>query len=330
MASGTNATSETATVFGKADLHGMLAIAMEEHWLIDKKQVNFDSSRRLGRGGFGEVVSGSLCGTPVAVKLAKDEMSALSVASELRILRRLRHPSIVLFHGIILYGSLRNRQIGLVLELVDGEDLSEFIRKQAGVLNTLGRVCIVADLCSALWYLHSNSPCIVHGDVKPRNAMIHSWDVFSLSKPRVKLIDFGLSRILSAKGVKPLGGTFQWMSPEVLIHEGMTPLPSADVFSLGRLIFFVMTGLHPCKLSKHELLEHAIAQKVPPLPWPEQAPLLKECRAICDSSIAFEASGRPDIAWIYGCVSRWGDLVSDSTPSPTTKLSRQRCCVHAL
>jgi len=96
------------------------------------------------------------------------------------------------------------------------------------------------DVASALRYLHSRTPKVVHGDLKSGNIFVESCREL----PIAKLLDFGLSRLLT-RNAKPLGGTLVWMAPEVVARKkGSVDTPS-DVFSFGCVMLFCLTGLKP-------------------------------------------------------------------------------------
>ena len=122
------------------------------------------------------VVGATLHGTPVAVKVSR--LSRLGtlvrhltlLSNELRILWHVRHPSIVMFHGAVCDPC--SGELALVLEWVRGVTLANFVSES---LPAADRVRIMLDVCSTLSYLHSQNPCIVHGDLKSSNIMIESW-----------------------------------------------------------------------------------------------------------------------------------------------------------
>ena len=98
-------------------------ISMMGQWLVREAEVQLtDPIHFLGSGGFGVVVSGSFHGTPVAVKFPvclEGAQSLADIGNELRILRKLKHPNIVMFHGACF--DFENGDVALVLELLHGQ-----------------------------------------------------------------------------------------------------------------------------------------------------------------------------------------------------------------
>jgi len=126
--------------------------------------------------------------------------------------------------------------VGLVLELVDGLALSGYITQEEPPPNQ-ARLKLMRDVASALRYLHSRTPKVVHGDLKSGNIFVESCREL----PIAKLLDFGLSWLLT-RNAKPLGGTLVWMAPEVCARKkGSVDTPS-DVFSFGCVMLFCLTG----------------------------------------------------------------------------------------
>jgi len=79
-----------------------------------------------------------------------------------------------------------------------------------------------------------------------------------------RLLDFGLSQILSRKP-RHLGGTLRWMAPDVHHHKGREPQCSSDVYSFGRLIVFVLTGVKPFAGHTEPKVKHTLTTAM--LPW---------------------------------------------------------------
>jgi hypothetical protein len=109
----------------------LVELGSRESWLIDAKDLRVRAREFLGSGGFGVVVGGSLHGTGVAVKILKKSdgqvhaRHLLAVSNEMRILRHIRHPAIVLIFGACI--DVANQNISLVLEHIIGTPLDRYI-----------------------------------------------------------------------------------------------------------------------------------------------------------------------------------------------------------
>jgi len=154
-----------------------------------------------------------------------------------------------------------------------------------------------------LRYLHARQ--VVHGDVKDRNALVERQGLGSVS---VKLVDFGLSRLLS-RTPRPMGGTIHWMAPEVMLGTQREPSPNADVFSFGRLLYMIVTGCRPLvDMPREEILRQAESGRVAILQWGRE-PLVEECRPICDTCCHVDPARRPSISEVQRTLSeRLGHL----------------------
>lgn len=96
---------------------------------------------------------------------------------------------------------------------------------------------VTRSILSGIQYLHANN--IVHRDLKPENIMMVGNESMD-----VKITDFGLSRIVDEKGeMSTLCGTPQYMAPEILLR--MKYSSKADVWSIGVIIYVILSGRHP-------------------------------------------------------------------------------------
>jgi len=109
-------------------LEKLVEVGRQQKWLVESKELNVDSSHVLGAGAFGMVLGGVLCNTPVAVKVSRGSQlssvtpSLTDLSNELRVLRSLHHPNIVMLTGACLEPSVC--EIAVVLEMVSGYDLA--------------------------------------------------------------------------------------------------------------------------------------------------------------------------------------------------------------
>uniref|UniRef100_J3MBJ4 RING-type E3 ubiquitin transferase n=1 Tax=Oryza brachyantha TaxID=4533 RepID=J3MBJ4_ORYBR len=165
---------------------------------------------------------------------------------EVSILSRVRHPHLVTLLGACLASST------LVYEFLPNGSLEDFLvcpdKRQN--LTWQVRIRIIAEICSALIFLHKNKPHpVVHGDLKPANILL---DVNLVSK----LSDFGFSRLLIQSSTNnttlyrtmhPVG-TPLYMDPEFLSTGELTP--QSDVYSFGIVVLRLLTGRPPVGIKK--------------------------------------------------------------------------------
>lgn len=275
----------------------------KEQWLLDATSVRILQEKVLGCGGFGVVMQGELFGAPVAVKMPKNadgQFNISDLSNELRVLRHVWHPNIVKFFGSCIDPG--SGGIVVVLELLKGAQLDHFVCDPETSPNTVTRRLILLDICRALCYMHAQKPCIVHGDLKGSNILVESW----LARPRTKLLDFGLSRLLTRRA-NPLGGTVNWMAPEIIRGCSGASDGSADVFSFGRLAFMVVTGSMPLRdVSCDEIINDAMNLIITPLTWPsEEMALVPECRELTGRCLRLSALMRPSMEEALSDVRGW-------------------------
>jgi len=275
-------------------------LGCKEHWLIAPQHLEVCPEQVLGRGGFGVVMAGFLHGTSVAIKVpssttVKSAMNAL--INEIRILRRCRHPNIVLFHGVSIVAG--ENQLAMVFDQVPGKTMESFVRKPPCSPSALERHCLVLDICEALRYLHGLDPQVVHGDVKATNIMV---DGVTYARPCAKMLDFGLSRLVTGRA-NLSGGTLRWMAPEVI--TGTRPHTSADVFSFGQLVAFIMSGQRPCPGKQATTIRTMACRGETSITVPNGSCYEEACRDLCKQCCAFRASERPSIAFAHVEILTW-------------------------
>src|SRR4029453_2894471 len=168
----------------------------------------------------------------VALKLLRGDVTHFRpidrLLSEARKLAQVRHPNVVTVHG----ADVRDGRAGLWMELVEGQTLDAWLRVHgpmgAGEAATTG-----IDLSRALAAVHAAD--LVHGDVKAQNVVREQGG-------RIVLMDFGAGR---AQGADAAGvaGTPMYLAPGVLAGE--PPTIQSDLYSLGVLLFHLLTRAYP-------------------------------------------------------------------------------------
>ncbi len=199
----------------------------------------------IGRGGMGRVYRATQIslGRPVALKildgrLALDPVFRRRFERESEALTKLEHPNIV---RIIDRGS-EDGVCFFVMELVEGRNLREWMSDRRPEYRECVR--IAEEVCDALAYAHGRG--IIHRDIKPENILIDRTG-------RVKIADFGLSRILRTTDGEPVSrltqtrlamGTFDYISPEQRESARYADARS-DLFALGVVLYEMLTGELP-------------------------------------------------------------------------------------
>lgn len=205
--------------------------------------------QRIGEGGMGEVWMArqtSPVKRKVALKLIKMGMDSRAVLArfdqERQALALMDHPNIakVLDGGITPTG-----QPFFVMELVNGLPLNKFCDEAR--LDTNGRLELFVSICQAIQHAHQKG--IVHRDLKPANILVTQID----GRPVPKVIDFGVAKATSGKLTDEslstqfgaVVGTLEYMSPEQAGFSGEDIDTRADIYSLGVILYELLTGLRP-------------------------------------------------------------------------------------
>ena len=195
--------------------------------------------RLLGQGGTGTVFAAEKDSdgvrVPVAVKLLHTYLaegeSMERFRREQRILASLSHPSIT---RLMDAGVTAEQRPYLVMEYVDGEPIDEYCNRLR--LSPQARINLVIALCLAVAAAHRS--LVVHLDLKPSNLLV-------TPEGEVKLLDFGTAKLMGADGTltTTLQLTPRYASPEQLRGEHLST--ACDVFSLGVVLFELLTGALP-------------------------------------------------------------------------------------
>lgn len=205
-------------------------------------QNRYRVEKQIGQGGMGAVfvATDERFGSTVAIKetLMLDEKFRKAFEREARLLNSLRHPALPRVSDHFVDG---NGQF-LVMEYIDGEDLSEMMEHE-GKVYPLKDVLNWADqLLDALEYLHTQEMPVIHRDIKPQNLKLNS-------RGQIILLDFGLAKgnptnpesATAAKSV--FGYSRNYASLEQI--QGTGTDPRSDLYSLSATLYHLLTGVPP-------------------------------------------------------------------------------------
>jgi hypothetical protein len=188
----------------------------------------------LGKGGFGQVYRAwdETLQREVALKIIKprDGAHRADVLREGQMLARVKHPHVVTVFRAQQVGD----EVGITMELIKGHHLSEVVA-HTGPMSAEEASMIGVSLCQAIAAVHGAG--LLHRDIKTRNVMREAGG-------RIVLMDFGAGREAApSRKLSDVTGTPLYLAPE--LFSGGTASAASDLYSLGVLLFFLVTREYP-------------------------------------------------------------------------------------
>jgi len=277
----------------------------------------FRIEARVNAGGMGEIFracdlrSDELCALKILTDL--EEESASRFEREAAILASLSHPGIVRY---LAYEAPRHDKPMLAMEWLEGEDLGRFLARRT--LSVEETITLGAHVAEALGAAHAKG--IVHRDLKPQNIFLIGGTIAS-----TKILDFGIAHWNARSRITQTGtviGTPCYMAPEQA-RSGSLASASADVFSLGCVLFECLTGQPPFR-ADHTI---AVLAKIMFEEAPRASGLVSFVPAWLDRLIARmlakDPASRPqDGAAIAAALRSRKELEPESLESPGSSLPR--------
>ncbi len=193
----------------------------------------------------------------VAVKvlrpsLISDPSFLTRFRNEARSVANLTHPNIVTVHDVGNDG----QAYFIVMEFVEGQDLKKIIKTE-GILSIDRALKIAIQICAGVGFAHRAG--LVHADVKPQNILVKKGDI-------VKVTDFGIAQAFSdsqpSEKQSVVWGSPHYFAPEQA--QGEKPTPASDVYSIGIVMFEMLTGRLPyVGIDQQQLALAHIRERVP-------------------------------------------------------------------
>jgi serine/threonine-protein kinase len=223
----------------------------------------YEVHRKLARGGMSDVylARDRVLDRPVALKVlfpeyAKDATFVARFRREAQAAARLNHPNIV---GVYDWGEETGTYF-IAMEYIEGRTLSEIVRAE-GPMHPRRAAEATADVAAALGFAHRNG--VIHRDVKPGNVMCESTGL-------IKVADFGIAQAVGGPEqtqltrVGSVMGTATYFSPEQA--QGRQVDPRSDIYSLGCVLFEILTGRPPFTGDTPVAIAYKHVQEPPPHP----------------------------------------------------------------
>ncbi len=271
----------------------------------------------IGKGGMGVVYSAThpIIGKRAAIKVLKPDVSKSPIVverfiQEARAVNQIGHPHII---DIFAFGALPDGRAYHVMDLLIGESLRKRLKR--GPLHPSEAASVIDEVASALIAAHDKG--FVHRDLKPDNVFLVTRDN---RWPEVKLLDFGLAKLMPESGIAPFQtktgvmlGTPEYMSPEQARGVGVDH--RTDIYALGIVMFEIIMGRRPFPRMPDAfstLMAHA--EEIPPS-LVELAPQLPlEMGQLVDAMLAKSPDARPSLAAVRTVIKR---LRSTQLPTHT-------------
>ena len=208
--------------------------------MIEVLNDRYQLDEQLGEGGMAIVYQASdlMLERTIAVKILRKDFSKSKAfqerfKEEARAAANLTHPNIVTVHDF----GFDNDRLFIVMEHVPGTDLKQIIKK-SGALPADHASRLFIQACAGIGYAHRAG--LVHCDIKPHNMLV-------TPDHRLKVTDFGIARALASvkhdEQSQAIWGSPAYFSPEQA--AGRAPSPASDVYSLGIVLFEMLTGELP-------------------------------------------------------------------------------------
>ena len=251
---------------------------------------------RLGSGGMGKVYRARHLSMdrPVAIKFlhtrfSEDEAARLRLLTEARAAVTLQHPNAV---SVTDCGQTAEGWVYVVMELLEGRTLREIVSREAP-LDTARATSIMLQASDAVAAAHQAG--IIHRDLKPSNILITQ----SADQPAVvKVLDFGIAKFFAGNDDEgeldhsnPVIGTPRYMSPEQ--HTGNELTPATDVYSLGVILYEMLTGMVPFSGSTPAEIAEKHVNNMPHSPREVVAAIPEEVERIVLDALEKQPSDRP-------------------------------------
>jgi serine/threonine protein kinase len=228
--------------------------------MIGKVVGSYKITEKIGEGGMGSVFKGTdtMLEREVAIKMLRPDFTrdaeiAERFRAEAVTLAKLNHPNIATLHNFFRH----DEDYFMVMEFVRGETLENLIKKH-GALPPDRAIFLFGLALEGIGHAHTMG--IIHRDIKPANMMF-------TEKGSLKVMDFGIARVLGSTRMTRQGtiiGTIDYMAPEQI--KGEDSDSRTDIYSLGILLYEMVTGRVPFESDSEYGLMMAQINEAPPPP----------------------------------------------------------------
>jgi eukaryotic-like serine/threonine-protein kinase len=259
---------------------------------------------KIASGGMGEVflVEDRSLKRKVALKVVHGHISSKEftrrLSREAEIIARLEHPGIVPIHDV---GTLADGRSFYTMKYVQGQRLDEFVPSSPSLSDLLR---VFQRICEAVSFAHSHG--VIHRDLKPENIMVGQFG-------EVLVMDWGVAKVvgqeqdqdrsfvpgseppsIDSSGTQPgtIVGTLAYMSPEQAAGKSNSVGTETDIYSLGAILYFILTGRPPFDIGTAEEIRRKILETSPTPPRRLNPKVSRTIEAITFKAMARAAEAR--------------------------------------
>lgn len=204
---------------------------------------HYEIGKKLGKGSYAVVhqAKDKKTGAMYAIKIiSKEKSKEKRLKSEVALMQKVDHPNCVKLHDVLE----DDNELCLVLDLLTGGTVLDRIL-QSDLFGEREAASAVADVLNALHYLHDLN--ITHRDLKPENLLYSTNDPKDPLYNTIKLVDFGLAKLTenAQTALKTTCGTPYFLAPEIIDNSTPTYGAEVDIWAMGVLVFFMLSGYYP-------------------------------------------------------------------------------------
>ncbi|MGH9836673.1 MAG: serine/threonine protein kinase [Blastocatellia bacterium] len=279
-------TAVESEISASSPTNAYLGLLLKDRYLIESV---------IGRGGIGVVYLArdlKLVKRPVVIKVLHQDVVSSELGGwlkkkfqhEIEALSRIDHPGVV---GVLDIGEMPDGRAYFVMQYVEGVTLRVAIIEQSLGLDRIAH--LVRQMGLALSAAHDKG--VLHRDLKPENVMLQN---LGGGEEQVKLIDFGIARVADPQ-IAPetqatkVAGTPPYMAPEQIRGR---PSVASDIFSLGAMVYEMVTGIVPYKADTQVALYEAQREGVKVKPRDVRPALPEAAEAAILKALAFDENAR--------------------------------------
>ncbi len=279
-------TAVESEISASSPTNAYLGLLLKDRYLIESV---------IGRGGIGVVYLArdlKLVKRPVVIKVLHQEVVSSELGGwlkkkfqhEIEALSRIDHPGVV---GVLDTGEMPDGRAYFVMQYVEGVTLRAAMIEQGMRVERIAH--LARQMGQALSAAHDKG--VLHRDLKPENVMLQN---LGEGEEQVKLIDFGIARVADPQ-IAPetqatkIAGTPPYMAPEQIRGR---PSAASDIFSLGAMVYEMVTGIVPFKADTQVALYEAQREGVKFKPRDARPALPEAAEAAILKALAFDENAR--------------------------------------